>query len=130
MADSMRSVPQQFFIDMDSYLRQIDSFGDSGGKAVVAGIRRLGALWLTRGRKEAEPEAAPAQGHRAVDCEHEEGCCSSTCAQTRRCVDRPAGVPAASQCCEGTKTCSHDCAWGRGFNAGRSNGVAIPLKEQ
>lgn len=45
-ATPMRSVPWQFFIDMDSYLRQVESFGTDAGKGVVTGIRLIENRWL------------------------------------------------------------------------------------
>jgi hypothetical protein len=42
-----RSVPRQFFIDMDSYLRHIECFGSDEGKKVADGIRQIGKQWLS-----------------------------------------------------------------------------------
>ncbi len=42
----MRSVPWQFFIDMDSALRHVECFGSDDAKAIAASIRQIGKAWL------------------------------------------------------------------------------------
>lgn len=45
--EGWRTVPSQFFIDLDSYLRHIESLWDERHQVIAAAIRDIGKRWLS-----------------------------------------------------------------------------------